>query len=82
MRITASAPGKIVLLGEYAVLAGVPALVMAIDRRAEVQLTENRRQYSRLTAPGYTDQVLRFTFDGDTPQWCGPQEGDHRYDLA
>lgn len=30
----ASAPGKLVLLGDYAVLAGGPALVAAVDRRA------------------------------------------------
>lgn len=34
----ASAPGKAVLLGEYAVLEGAPALVMAVDRRARVRL--------------------------------------------
>lgn len=39
MRVTASAPGKLVLLGEYAVLEGAPALVLAVDRRAKVTLT-------------------------------------------
>ncbi|TAM75073.1 hypothetical protein EPN44_09655 [bacterium] len=38
MRITASAPGKLVLIGEYAVLEGAPALVLAVDRRARVTL--------------------------------------------
>ncbi|WIG56002.1 MAG: Phosphomevalonate kinase [Rhodanobacteraceae bacterium] len=37
-RIVASAPGKLVLLGEYAVLEGAPALVMAVDRRARATL--------------------------------------------
>lgn len=32
--ISASAPGKVILWGEYAVLTGAPALVMAVDRRA------------------------------------------------
>jgi phosphomevalonate kinase len=40
MRVTASAPGKLVLLGEYAVLEGAPALVMAVDRRARATLAE------------------------------------------
>lgn len=40
--ITASAPGKVLLAGEYAVLAGAEAVVMAIDRRA----------VARLVAPG------------------------------
>ncbi len=34
----ASAPGKLVLWGEYAVLAGAPAAVMAVNRRATVQV--------------------------------------------
>ncbi|MDP2343362.1 MAG: hypothetical protein Q8O67_20560 [Deltaproteobacteria bacterium] len=33
--IRASAPGKLVLMGEYAVLAGQPAIVAAVDVRAE-----------------------------------------------
>lgn len=36
--LVASAPGKLVLLGEYAVLEGAPALVLAVDRRANVRL--------------------------------------------
>jgi phosphomevalonate kinase len=38
MHVTASAPGKLVLLGEYAVLEGAPALVLAVNRRAHVTL--------------------------------------------
>jgi phosphomevalonate kinase len=37
-RIEASAPGKLVLLGEYAVLDGAPALVLAVDCRASAKL--------------------------------------------
>lgn len=35
-----SAPGKLYLLGEYAVLRGAPALLRAVDRRVTVTLTE------------------------------------------
>ncbi len=35
-----SAPGKLFLLGEYAVLDGAPALLRAVDRRATVTLAE------------------------------------------
>jgi len=42
--IRANAPGKLLLLGEYVVLTGAPALVMAVDRRVEVRLE---------TAPGW-----------------------------
>lgn len=38
IKVSASAPGKLVVLGEYAVLEGAPALVVAVDRRARVQL--------------------------------------------
>lgn len=37
--VAASAPGKLVLCGEYAVLEGAPAIVLALDRRAQVTLT-------------------------------------------
>lgn len=36
---TATAPGKLILLGEYAVLEGAPALVGAVARRARVSVT-------------------------------------------
>ena len=36
MKLCATAPGKLVLLGEYAVLAGIPAVAMAVNRRAKV----------------------------------------------
>ncbi len=38
MRRIASAPGKVVLSGEYAVLEGAPAVAMAVDRRAVVEI--------------------------------------------
>lgn len=37
-KIFAQAPGKLILLGEYAVLEGAPALVIAVDRYARVTL--------------------------------------------
>jgi len=39
MSIHASAPAKLVLLGEYAVLEGAPAIVAAVDRTVQVTLT-------------------------------------------
>nr|MBA3501924.1 hypothetical protein [Deltaproteobacteria bacterium] len=32
--VIATAPGKLILTGEYAVLDGAPAIVTAVDRRA------------------------------------------------
>ena len=37
MRRISSAPGKVVLSGEYAVLEGAPAIAMAVDRRAVLE---------------------------------------------
>lgn len=39
MHYQGSAPGKVLLWGEYGVLKGAPALVMAINRRVEVTLS-------------------------------------------
>src|SRR5262245_32575760 len=36
--VSARAPGKVVLTGEYAVLRGAPAIVAAVDRYAEVRV--------------------------------------------
>ena len=64
--VVASAPGKIVLSGEYAVLDGAPAIVMAVDRRARVAIADVDGDVSRVRAPGYTDETGRFeTIDGE-----------------
>jgi phosphomevalonate kinase len=39
-RVGASAPGKALLCGEYAVLEGAPAIVAAVDRRVTVSWTD------------------------------------------
>lgn len=49
--ITYRAPGKVVVWGEYAVLAGAPAGVMAIDRYAQVNLAP-RKQSLNFRASG------------------------------
>jgi phosphomevalonate kinase len=50
-RWTASAPGKVVLIGEYAVLEGAPALVMAVDRRCRVEMVSCGRRQCRVETP-------------------------------
>ncbi len=67
MRITeghASAPGKAVLAGEYAVLHGAPALAMAINRRAHARLRIVDGSDSELSMPGLVDGTFRFRHDG------------------
>ena len=41
MHVVASAPGKLVLIGDYAVLEGAPAIVLALNRRARVAVRDN-----------------------------------------
>ena len=70
MQVIASAPGKLVLLGEYAVLEGAPALVMAINRRARVRMTAQSDGTCEVSAPDLNvhNQPLRFAAGG-TPDW-------------
>jgi phosphomevalonate kinase len=69
-RIEASAPGKLVLLGEYAVLDGAPALVLAVDRRARVTLVPHADAHWEIVSPtlGLAAR-LRITANG--PVWGG-----------
>ncbi|HKJ66423.1 MAG TPA: hypothetical protein VKA68_00560, partial [bacterium] len=51
MRLTATAPGKLILLGEYAVLEGARSLVAAVDRYAQVTLTPSTDTNHHLSSP-------------------------------
>ena len=50
MRIVARAPGKLVVLGEYVVLAGGPALVMAVDRHCIAELRPSDTEACQLAS--------------------------------
>jgi phosphomevalonate kinase len=58
LKIEVSAPGKLVLIGEYGVLFGAPALVMAVDRRARVELIPAEGDRWLLTAPGLAPRPI------------------------
>ncbi len=60
MRITASAPGKFVLSGEYAVLDGAPSVCVAVDRRAVVTIESHDGEHHVVRAPGFTAATGRF----------------------
>lgn len=49
--VDASAPGKLFLIGEYAVLDGAPALLTAVDRRVHVRVARAPSGRWSLTAP-------------------------------
>lgn len=50
--VHASAPGKLFLLGEYAVLHGAPALLTAVNRRVSVTITDSDDGHWHLRTPG------------------------------
>jgi phosphomevalonate kinase len=56
----ASAPGKVVLLGEYAVLDGAPALVTAVARRVRARLEPLAGPECELTTRTSATEVVRF----------------------
>ncbi len=53
-----SAPGKVVLSGEYAVLRGAPAVAMAVDRRAIVTIEPGDFEVQCIGLEGRTDTRL------------------------
>jgi phosphomevalonate kinase len=56
----ARAPGKVVALGEYAVLDGAPAVVLALDRYVEVTLAASADGLCRLTTRAAEDATHVF----------------------
>jgi phosphomevalonate kinase len=60
MSVIASAPGKALLLGEYVVLDGAQALVMAVDRRATAVLARESGSRCRFEMRAPTPRVVDF----------------------
>lgn len=70
MEIVASAPGKQVLLGDYAVLEGAPALVLAVNRRAEARVALRDDGACTVSAPDLDITHAAWTIDRDGAlQW-------------
>lgn len=62
MKWVAESPGKLILLGEYAVLEGAPALVGAVARRARVTIQNSDTGFS-LTSGILEDGYVPFEID-------------------
>lgn len=83
MRIEVSAPGKLVLIGEYGVLYGAPALVMAVDRRARVELTPAEGDRWILTAPGLAPRPVALDISPDGQmRWSDEALAGGYFDLV
>ncbi len=67
--VRATAPGKIVLCGEYAVLAGAPAIVTAVDCRARVVVDTIPGTEHLLIAPGMVNETLHFRREASGSYW-------------
>lgn len=67
--IAASAPGKFVLSGEYAVLDGAPAICVAVDRRAVVRIAAHDGPCHIVTAPGFSSACGRFRAAAGRLSW-------------
>jgi diphosphomevalonate decarboxylase len=73
--IVASAPGKLVLLGEYAVLEGAPALAIATSRRALVELYPLLGRRCEVIAPEIDIASVELYLDEQgLPDWRGNGE--------
>ncbi|OQX89065.1 hypothetical protein B6D60_00100 [candidate division KSB1 bacterium 4484_87] len=63
MKIVAKVPGKLILLGEYAVLEGGSSLVMTVDRFARVEISFSDQMTFTLQAPSIGIRNLQFSLD-------------------
>ena len=57
IQVTASAPGKVILFGEHAVVYGKPAIAFAVNKLAHVTITDrtDSKVHVELTRLGVED---------------------------
>ncbi|MDJ0974942.1 MAG: hypothetical protein QNJ98_10820 [Planctomycetota bacterium] len=73
----ATAPGKLMLIGEYAVLEGAPAIVAAVDRRVEVVLGEGGDLTPSPVVTIRTDLPGEASVELDISEPCTPDHFPH-----
>ena len=73
--VTSSAPGKVYLFGEHAVVYGEPAVPCAIELRAEVTVRKRERQGLRV-------QANDLSLDGFTVEYEGEASGRPDIDVS
>ena len=69
--IRSRAPGKLFLIGEYAVLDGAPALLTAVDRFVDVSVRESPDARWRVSMPGTGVDPVVLESDGSRPAGLG-----------
>lgn len=74
--VTATAPGKLLLLGEYAVLEGCPALSIAVNRRAAVTVRQTDATQNTLETSLLPDTTLEFSIRDDEILWSDKKAAD------
>ena len=82
---TTSAPGKVYLFGEHAVVYGEPAVPCAIERRASVTAERRDGPTTRIEAPAVGLEGVTVELDADEPRLdVDPDRARHavRYVLA
>lgn len=72
--IECRAPGKLIILGEYAVLEGAPALVQAVDRYADVRVSKTHGGEGEIIAHPLLRESQAFFFDEERLfHWTQPR---------
>ncbi|MDX1570147.1 MAG: hypothetical protein R3200_06640, partial [Xanthomonadales bacterium] len=79
--ITASAPGKLMMFGEYAVLEGAPALVCAVNRRCRVTIRSGVATGS-FRSPQLHPDPISYGYEDDAVRWSCPDELKPQLALA
>lgn len=74
-RVAVSAPGKLFITGEYAVLERAPALLSAIDVRATCTLQSSDSTVSRIVTPPLVSMPSIFRFEENGIAWDGKRVG-------
>jgi phosphomevalonate kinase len=63
--ISVTSPGKLILLGEYAVLEGAPALVSAVNRHCSVRVEPLYNSTFQIRTPNLNIPEIQFNLDAD-----------------